>query len=73
MPGSEPSGSGEAGRVEVPDVLERGVVKAVQILAKAGLERGAIKRVANRKQTGTVVGTKPSAGSAVKPGTRWAS
>ncbi len=68
-PGAGPSGSGEAGRVEVPDVSDRGVTRATRILSKAGLEVAATKSVASQRETGTVTRTKPPAGSAVEPGT----
>jgi len=63
------SGSGEAERVEVPDVSERGVVEAAQIISRAGFEVVAIKSVESQKDAGTVMRTRPSAGSAVEPGT----
>jgi hypothetical protein len=66
---SGPSGSGEAGQVEIPHVSDRSVVEAERILSKAGFEVAAIKSVTSRKEAGTVMRTKPSAGSAVKPGT----
>jgi excisionase family DNA binding protein len=68
-PGVRSSDSGEAARVEVPDVSDRGVVEAAQILSRAGLEVATIKSVARQKEAGTVMKTKPSAGSAVEPRT----
>ena len=68
-PNSGSSGSGEAGAVEVPDVSDRGVVKAVRILSRDGLEVAATKSVASRREPGTVMRTEPSAGSAVERGT----
>ncbi len=67
---SGPSGSGEAGQVEIPHVSDRSVVEAERILSKAGFEVAAIKSVTSRKEAGTVMRTRPSAGSAVKPGTQ---
>jgi hypothetical protein len=60
------SGSGEARRVEVPDVSDRGVVKAARILSRAGFEVAATKSVASQREIGTVMRTKPSAGSVVE-------
>ena len=71
--GSGSSGSGEAGRVEVPDVSDRGVVKAARILSRAGFEVAATKRVASQREIGTVLRTKPSAGSVVERKPRWLS
>jgi PASTA domain len=68
-PGSEEPGSGEAAQVEVPDLSDRGVVEAARILSRAGFEVAAIKSVASQKEAGTVMRMKPSAGSAVEPGT----
>jgi hypothetical protein len=66
--GGQTSGSpSEAERVEVPDVSDRGVVEAARILSRAGFEVGAIKTVKSRKEAGTVMRTKPSAGSAGTP------
>jgi excisionase family DNA binding protein len=69
--GSEASESsaGEAERVGVPDISDRSVVEAVPILRKAGFRVSAIKVVRSQKEAGTVMRTKPSAGSAVEPGT----
>jgi excisionase family DNA binding protein len=63
------SGAGEAARVEVPDVSDRDVRVAARTLSRAGFEVAAIKAVKSQKDVGTVMRTKPSAGSAVKPGT----
>jgi excisionase family DNA binding protein len=62
-------GSGEARRVEIPDVSDRGVVEAAQIISRAGFEVAAIKSVESQKDAGTVMRTKPSAESAVDPET----
>jgi hypothetical protein len=64
--GSGSSGSGEAGRVEVPDVSDLGVVKAARILSRAGFEVAATKSVSSQREIGTVLRTKPSAGSVVE-------
>jgi hypothetical protein len=63
------TGSGEAERVEIPDVSDRSVVEAARILSEEGFEVAAIKSVESQKDAGTVMRTKPSAGSAVEPGT----
>ena len=73
-PGSEAleagsSGSGEAERVEIPDVSDRSVAEAARILSRAGFEVGITKSVASQEEAGTVMRTKPSVGSAVEPGT----
>ncbi len=65
--GSETSGAGEAERVEVPNVPDRGVVEAARTLSRAGFEVGAIKTVKSQKEAGTVMRTKPAAGSAAMP------
>jgi excisionase family DNA binding protein len=67
--GDGSSASGGEGRVEVPDVSERGVVEATRIISRAGFEVGAIKSVASQREAGKVEGTEPSAGTAVEPGT----
>lgn len=66
--GNEDSGSEKAGRIEVPAVSDRGVVEAARLLSGAGFEVAAIKIVASQEEAGTVMRTKPSAGSAVEPG-----
>jgi hypothetical protein len=63
------TGSGEAERVEIPNVSNRSVVEAARILSEAGFEVAVIKSVESQKDAGTVMRTKPSAGSAVEPGT----
>jgi hypothetical protein len=68
-PDDPESGAGEAERVEVPDVSDRGVVEAVPVLRRAGFRVSAIKVAKSQKEAGTVTRTKPSAGSAVEPGT----
>jgi excisionase family DNA binding protein len=68
-PDDPESGAAEAERVEVPDVSDRGVAEAVRILPRAGFRVSAIKVVKSQKEPGTVMRTKPSAGSAVEPGT----
>jgi beta-lactam-binding protein with PASTA domain len=45
------------------------VVEAMRILPRAGFRVSAIKVVKSQKEAGTVMRTKPSAGSAVEPGT----
>jgi excisionase family DNA binding protein len=67
--GSGASGSGEAERVEVPDVSDRGPVEAARVISRAGLEVGAVKTVKSQREAGTVMRTKPTAGTAVKPET----
>jgi excisionase family DNA binding protein len=69
-PGAESSGSGEPGGVEVPDVSNRGVVEAARVLSRAGFEVAAVKSVASQEDAGTVMRTKPSAGSAVGRGSQ---
>ena len=74
QPGTEEVGvgssdSGDAGRVKVPDVSDRSVVEAAQILSGAGFEVAATKSVASQEEAGTVMRTRPSAGSAVERGT----
>ena len=69
--GSETSGAGspgaaEAERVEVPDVSDRDVVEAARTLSRAGLEVGAVKTVKSQREAGTVMRTKPAAGSAAE-------
>ena len=68
--GSGSSGSGEAGGAEVPDVSDRGVVEAARILSRAGFEVAAVKSVASQEEAGTVMRTKPPAGSAAGRGSR---
>jgi excisionase family DNA binding protein len=63
------SGSGEAEQVEIPDVSDRSLAEAAQIISRAGFEVAAIKSVESQKVAGTVMRTKPSAGSGVEPGT----
>jgi hypothetical protein len=60
-------GSGEAGKVEVPDVSDGGVAGAVHALSRAGFEVAAIEIVASTKRAGKVIKTDPAAGSAVEP------
>jgi PASTA domain len=67
--GDGSSASGGAGRAEVPDVTDRGVVEAAEIISRAGFEVGAIKSVASQREAGQIQGTEPPAGSAVEPGT----
>jgi hypothetical protein len=59
-PGSGSTGAGEAERVEVPDVSDRGAVEAARTLSRAGFEVAAIKTVKSQKEAGTVMRTKPS-------------
>jgi excisionase family DNA binding protein len=61
--------SGSEAQVEVPDVSDRGVVEAARTLSRSGFEVAAVKSVASQKEAGTVMRMKPSAGSAVEPGT----
>jgi beta-lactam-binding protein with PASTA domain len=51
---------------EVPDVSDLGVVKAARILSRAGFEVAATKSVSSQREIGTVLRTKPSAGSVVE-------
>ena len=59
--GDGSSGAGEAERVEVPNVSNRGVAEAARTLSRAGFEVAAIKTVKSKKEAGTVMRTKPSA------------
>ena len=64
------SGAGEAERIEVPDVSDREAAEAARLLSRAGLEVGVVRVVKSRREeVGTVVRTKPAAGSAVGPET----
>ncbi|MDQ4127395.1 MAG: PASTA domain-containing protein, partial [Actinomycetota bacterium] len=70
--GSETSGSsdaGEAERIEVPDVSDRDAVEAARLLSGAGLEVSAVRIVKSHREAGTVMRTRPSAGSAAGPET----
>ncbi len=67
-PGAGSSGTEEAGRIEVPDVSNRGVIEAARTLSRAGFEVTAMKAVKNEQEAGTVMRTKPTAGSAMERG-----
>jgi excisionase family DNA binding protein len=69
-PGPGSSASRAAGQLEVPDVSDQRVIRAARILSRAGFEVVTAKIVTNRKEAGTVIRTKPSAGSTVERGTQ---
>jgi len=58
----------EVGRLEVPDVSERGAAGAVRTLSRAGIEVAAVKAVRSERDAGTVLRTRPSAGSGIGRG-----
>jgi hypothetical protein len=66
--GAGSSGAEVAGRFEVPDVSDRGVVEAARTLSRAGFEVTAMKAVKSEQEAGTVMRTKPAAGSAMERG-----
>ncbi len=63
------SGAAEEERIEVPDVSDRDALEAARLLSRAGLEVGAVRIVKSERAAGTVMRTRPSAGSAVGPET----
>jgi DNA-binding transcriptional MerR regulator len=66
--GAGSSGAEVAGRIEVPDVSDRGVVEAARTLSRAGFEVTAMKAVKSEQEAGRVMRTKPAAGSAMERG-----
>ena len=65
---SRPPGPEGMGRIEVPDVSDRGLEEATRVLSGAGFTVTATKTEASLEEAGTAMGTEPSAGSAADPG-----
>ncbi|MDP8900581.1 MAG: PASTA domain-containing protein [Actinomycetota bacterium] len=66
---SGPPESGEADRVEIPDVSGLGVEEATELLRGAGYEVAGTRREPSSEPEGAVIGTDPPTGQAVASGT----
>ena len=66
---SGPPGSGEADRVEIPDVSGLGVEEAKELLRRKGYEVAGTRREPSSEPEGAVIATDPPTGEAVAPGT----
>jgi DNA-binding transcriptional MerR regulator len=66
--GGGASSAETAGRIEVPDVSDRVAVEAARTLSRAGFEVTSMKAVKSKQEAGTVMRTKPTAGSAMEQG-----
>jgi beta-lactam-binding protein with PASTA domain len=62
------SGEVDTGPGEVPDVSGRSVDQAAKALSRAGYEVAAIQTVKSEEEAETAVGTEPSVGTPVGPG-----
>ena len=66
---SGPPESGEADRVDIPDVSGLGIREAAELLREAGCEVAGTREEPGSEPEGTVIGTDPPIGTAVASGT----